>query len=100
MLHKRHVECRRGWFAGARRSRAVSRGALTAAVATGEARGEERDEQGHRQADDVQVVALDTLDERCAAALNRVGAGAALPLPGRDVRVDLCAVSGRKRTRS
>ena len=43
-------------------------------------------QEGGGQADDVQVVAFDALDERCAAALDRVAAGAALPLAAGDVQ--------------
>ncbi len=39
-----------------------------------------RSERGDRQPDDVEVVAVDALDERAAAALDRVAAGAAAPL--------------------
>ena len=46
----------------------------------GEAVREQSHEQRGRQADDVQVVALDPLDEGGAEALDRVAAGAALPL--------------------
>src|SRR3954463_4845775 len=52
-------------------------------VHAGEALGEEPDEQGGGQADDVQVVALDPLDEGGAAALDGVAARAALPFEGR-----------------
>ena len=46
-------------------------------------------EQGpDRQADDVEVVALDALDERAAAALDRVAAGALLPLAAAQVPLD------------
>ena len=41
-----------------------------------------------RQADDVEVVALDARDERGADALDGVAARAALPLAGRDVPVE------------
>ena len=44
---------------------------------------------GERQADDVEVVALDPRDERRAGALDRVAARAALPLAGGDVPVEL-----------
>ena len=70
------------------------------AVDAGETLGEQPDEQRGREADDVQVVALDPLDERGAEALDRVGAGAALPLAGsrRSAR-GRAASSGRKVTR-
>ena len=58
---------------------------LPEAVGAGEALREEPDEQCGRQADDVQVVALDPLDERRAAALDRVAARASLPLAVREV---------------
>src|SRR5581483_7959252 len=45
-----------------------------------------------RQADHVEVVAVDPLDERGADALDRIGAGAALPLAGRDVGRDVARV--------
>ena len=40
------------------------------------------------KADDVQVVALDALDEPATKALDRVRAGPPLPLAARDVRGD------------
>ena len=49
----------------------------------GNALGEEPREQRARQADHVEVVALDPLDEARAEALDRVGAGAPLPLARR-----------------
>ena len=50
-----------------------------------------RDEERAREPDDVEVVAVDPLDEAAAEALDRVRAGAALPLPARDVGGDrLC----------
>ena len=42
-----------------------------------------------READDVQVVAVDPLDEAAAETLDRVAAGAALPLAARDVALEL-----------
>src|SRR5262249_14905279 len=42
---------------------------------------QQRDEQRLRQTDHVQVVPVDLLDQRRPEALDRVGAGAALPLP-------------------
>ena len=54
--------------------------ALAEAVRAREALGEQAHEQGAREADDVQVVAVDPLDEAGAEALDRVRAGAALPL--------------------
>ena len=41
---------------------------------------EQRDEERAREADDVQVVALDPLDQSTPVTLDRVGARAALPL--------------------
>ena len=60
-----------------------------AVVGVREALGEEADEQGGREADDVQVVALDPFDEQGAEALDGVGAGASLPLSHLGVAVDL-----------
>ena len=51
----------------------------------GEPLGEQADEQRAGKPDDVQVVALDPLDERRAEPLDRVGAGAPLPLAARQV---------------
>src|SRR5579862_2373656 len=62
---------------------------LAEAVRAGEAGCEQPDEQRHRQADDVEVVALDPLDERRATALDCIAAGSALPLPARDVPRDV-----------
>ncbi len=53
---------------------------LPEAVGTGKALGEQAHEQRRGQPDDVQIVALDPLDEGAAAALDRVGARASLPL--------------------
>ena len=47
---------------------------------------EEREEKRTREPHDVQVVALDPLDEPSAEPLDRVPAGAALPLPALEVR--------------
>ena len=49
-------------------------------------RSRSRDEQRAGKPDDVEVVALDPLDEAAAEALDRVRAGASLPLAARDVR--------------
>src|SRR5437868_2078176 len=65
---------------------AVSASALTKAVQPGEALDEEPNERRRRKADDVEVVALDPLDERRAASLDRVPAGASFPFAGREVR--------------
>ena len=43
------------------------------------------------ETDDVEVVAVDPLDEPPAEALDRVRAGSPLPLPARDVRLDDCS---------
>ena len=64
------------------------------AVGAREALREDADEQRGRQADDVQVVALDPLDERGAAALDRVAAGASLPLAERQVRGEVARRQG------
>src|SRR5215210_5386969 len=48
----------------------------------------EVEQRPDRKADDVEVVALDALDERPAAALDRVAARALLPLPAGDVPVE------------
>src|SRR4051794_987008 len=63
--------------------RAVAR--LAEAVAAGEARGEQPDERRGGKPDDVEVVPLDPLDERRSEPLDRIRAGAALPLAGGDV---------------
>jgi hypothetical protein len=49
-------------------------------VDAGEAAGEQPNKERRREADDVQVVALDALDEGGARALDRVSAGPSLPL--------------------
>src|SRR5205085_11474676 len=59
---------------------------LAEPVGAGEAGGEEADEEGRREADDVQVVALDAADEGGAPALDRVRARPALPPARRHVR--------------
>src|SRR5207244_12699859 len=59
------------------------------AVRAREAFRQEADQQRDREADDVQVVALDRADERRTQALDRVGAGAALPLAARDVVAEI-----------
>src|SRR5919108_2334170 len=53
---------------------------LAHAVGAGEAVGEEAHEERGGEADDVEIVAVDALDEGGAAALDRIAAGAALPL--------------------
>jgi len=58
---------------------------LAKAVRSGEALREEADEAGGGEADDVEVVPFDPIDERRAEALNRVPARPTLTLPGRDV---------------
>src|SRR5919201_3321192 len=59
------------------------------AVRAGEVVAEQTDEEGGREADDVEVVPLDARDERRAEALDRVSAGAACPLARRHVRRDV-----------
>src|SRR5688500_10706783 len=59
--------------------------ALPEAVGAREALGEDPDEQRSRQTDDVQIITVDLLDERGAAALDRVAAGTSLPLAVRHV---------------
>ena len=65
----------------------------------GEALGEQADEQRRRQADDVEVVALDPLDEARAEALDRVRAGASLPLAAATYVATSRGVSVRNVTR-
>src|SRR5436190_14848253 len=67
------------------------------AVVAGEARGEEADQEGSREADHVQVVAFGALDERGAEALDRIRAGAVLPLAARDVGGDVARGHGAER---
>src|ERR671911_1852309 len=70
--------------------RAVTLAALLAeAVGPGEALGEHADEQRGRKPDDVQVIALDPLDERAAPPLDRVGARPSLPLSVREMAREL-----------
>ena len=75
-------------------------GAVPAASANaGVAEGAEGvDQQRHRQADDVEVVALDGGHKRRADALDRVGAGALAPLAAGHVAVDVAVARGRKVT--
>ena len=68
-------------------------GSLAEAVGAREALREQPHEQSPGQADDVQVVALDPLDEARAEALDRVPAGATLPLAAREVVRDARAAS-------
>ena len=57
-------------------------------------------QRGHREADHVEVVALDRLDQRRPSALDGVPAGALAPLAGGEVPVERRASSSaRKRTR-
>ena len=49
---------------------------------------EDGDEERARKADDVEIVALDSLDEAAAEALDRVRAGPPLPLAARHVLGD------------
>src|SRR5436189_225416 len=58
---------------------------LAEAVGAREALREETHEARRGQADDIQVVPLDRPDERCAPSLDRVRAGAPLPLAGGEV---------------
>src|SRR4051794_40485233 len=62
---------------------------LSEAVDAGEPLGKEAHEERPGEADDIEIVAFDAVDERTAAALNRVSACAALPLAGCDVRSEL-----------
>src|SRR4051812_23018073 len=64
-------------------------GGSTEAVRTGEALREQPHEERGRQAHHVQVVTLDATDERGAAALDRIAAGAPLPLAERDIDAEL-----------
>src|SRR5437868_3849863 len=73
---------------------AASAIALTKAVQPREALGEERDERRRGETDDVEVVALDALDERGAAPLNRVPAGAAFPLARRELPREVARAQG------
>src|SRR4051812_8872791 len=50
--------------------------------------GPEAEQGADGEADDVEVITLDALDENAAAALDRVTAGAPLPLLAREVPVD------------
>src|SRR5580765_3530078 len=59
------------------------------AVDAGEALREQPHEQRGRQAHDVEVVTLDATDERSTPALDRIAAGAPLPLPERDIGAEL-----------
>ena len=73
----------------------VTAGATSARSAGADAIGEEAHEEGGREPDDVQVVAVDAGDEGGAATLHGVGARAALPFPRGHVPVD---VGRRERT--
>src|SRR4051794_4867173 len=70
---------------------------LPEAVEPGEPLREQADEERRWQPDDVQVVAVDRLDERGAAALDRVAAGASLPLRLRHVVRDVARVERAER---
>src|SRR5262249_13793635 len=76
--------------AGLRGRRAV--GALAEAVHAGKVLGQEPDQQGARETDDVEVVAFDPLDERGAEPLDRVGTGAVAPLAASKVVRDVGVV--------
>ena len=67
------------------------------AVPAGEALCEDSDEQRSREPYDVEEVAVDPLDERRAEPLDRIGAGAALPLAAtrRSARGRAASASGR-----
>src|SRR5262245_19772050 len=69
------------------RSARTARSAV--AVYARQAPGEEPDEQRRGEPDDVQVVALDPLDERGAEALDRVRPRPTLPLAARHVPLDV-----------
>src|SRR5919204_2171475 len=62
---------------------------LAEAVGPREALRQEADEQGSRQSDDVQVIAVDALDQRRAEPLDRVAARARVPLSASDVVSDV-----------
>src|SRR5437773_12420 len=66
-------------------------------VGTGEARREQAHQQRRREADDVQVVALDSLDERGAATLDRVRARAVSPLAGAEIGADVARAERAER---
>ena len=55
---------------------------LADSVGAREAVGEHADEEGRGKTDDIEVVALDALDEGGAAALDCIAARSALPLAG------------------
>src|SRR5947209_12297305 len=76
---------------------AVRASALTKAVQPGEALGEERDQRRRRKPDDVEVIALDALDERRAASLNRVPAGASFPFARREIRREVARSQSAER---
>src|SRR5580700_10098733 len=59
------------------------------AVDAGKMPCKEPDEQGTGQADDVQIVAVDPLDETGAETLDRVGAGSPLPLACCQIALDV-----------
>src|SRR5947209_12218798 len=60
-------------------------GGSAEAVRAGEPRREQADEKGRGEADDVQVVAFDALDEARAEPLDRIRARTAFPLARREV---------------
>src|SRR6476660_10160937 len=64
-----------------------------------EAMGEQPDQEGCREADHVQVVALDALDQSGAEPLDRVRAGTVLPLAARHVCADVARVQRTERDR-
>ena len=67
------------------------------AVDAGETLGQQAHEQRGREADDVEVVALDPLDEAAPTALDRVAAGAALPLAVAEVVREVARVERAER---
>ncbi len=59
--------------------------------------GEALDQERTGQTDDVEVVAVDPRDEAATEALDRVAAGATLPLPAVEVQLELGSGDGAKR---
>src|SRR6478672_3553144 len=71
--------------------------ALAKAIDTGKTLAKQVDEERRRQADDVQVVAVDPLDERRAEALDRIAARTLPPLFADDVEAELARRQRPKR---
>src|SRR5689334_11144460 len=71
-------------------------GARSARVIADEVR-PETEQRAHREADDVEVVAVDALDQRAAAALDRVAAGALFPLAALEIPLDHAVVERPER---